>query len=339
MAAGVSSPPCQAYLHHPSSATTSTSTNTDTNTSTIIISNNSNGSSSSKTATTSSSTRSASAVSSSPASISSASSSNSSSLAFLREIGHNPSPGASNSYSAAANSTSSSPASDSNSSYGLNRSRQSLLSINSASSSNSPFSTPATSPLPPHSPLDPVAETTSSSTPHSRPKQPQHHQLGTYSGRADPKAQRSGGFFSFAASALDRTQNAIATKSDSSIRHKRSLSRLSLTGDLSLPSRGHEPLPDKISRYRPASITTSSSPSSASARSPTFPQGSRLPSTPATSGPESLYSQPYSKTDATQPPPIRLPPRTNNKMHQTSSRLLRMTDDDRPFTKVSHMYG
>jgi hypothetical protein len=28
----------------------------------------------------------------------------------------------------------------------------------------------------------------------------------------------------------------------------------------------------------------------------------------------------------------------NCKMHQTSSRLLRMTDDDRPFTRVSVSY-
>lgn len=49
---------------------------------------------------------------------------------------------------------------------------------------------------------------------------------------------------------------------------------------------------------------------------------------------ESPYSQPYSETDSSQPPPLILP-KLDNKMHQTSSRLLRMTDDDRPFTKVS----
>jgi hypothetical protein len=45
-------------------------------------------------------------------------------------------------------------------------------------------------------------------------------------------------------------------------------------------------------------------------------------------------SQPYSETDPSLPEPTHLP-RFDNKMHQTSSRLLRMTDDDRPYTKVS----
>lgn len=43
-------------------------------------------------------------------------------------------------------------------------------------------------------------------------------------------------------------------------------------------------------------------------------------------------SQPYSETDPNRPLPVRVG-RVDNKMHQTSSRLLRMTDDDRPFTK------
>jgi hypothetical protein len=43
-------------------------------------------------------------------------------------------------------------------------------------------------------------------------------------------------------------------------------------------------------------------------------------------------SQPYSETDPSLPEPTHLP-RFDNKMHQTSSRLLRMTDDDRPYTK------
>jgi hypothetical protein len=34
-----------------------------------------------------------------------------------------------------------------------------------------------------------------------------------------------------------------------------------------------------------------------------------------------------------------VPSSSENKMHQTSSRLLRMTDDDRPFTKVGRRPG
>ncbi|KAH6660438.1 regulator of G-protein signaling, partial [Truncatella angustata] len=43
-------------------------------------------------------------------------------------------------------------------------------------------------------------------------------------------------------------------------------------------------------------------------------------------------SRPYSQTDPNTVQPIRLAA-AKNKMHQTSSRLLRMTDDDRPFTR------
>ncbi|PHH55939.1 Developmental regulator flbA [Ceratocystis fimbriata CBS 114723] len=43
-------------------------------------------------------------------------------------------------------------------------------------------------------------------------------------------------------------------------------------------------------------------------------------------------SQPYDDTDPSLPPPVKVGPNANE-MHQTSSRLLRMTDDDRPFTR------
>jgi hypothetical protein len=46
-------------------------------------------------------------------------------------------------------------------------------------------------------------------------------------------------------------------------------------------------------------------------------------------------SQAYSNTATDTPAPIQLPRSDHsNKMHQTSSRLLRMTSDDRPFTRV-----
>jgi hypothetical protein len=55
---------------------------------------------------------------------------------------------------------------------------------------------------------------------------------------------------------------------------------------------------------------------------------------PASAAPAKVpISQPYSETDPSRPLPHRSPV-TNNTMHQTSSRLLRMTDDERPFTRV-----
>lgn len=152
------------------------------------------------------------------------------------------------------------------------------------------------------------------------------------SARGDPRLQKPGGFFAFAASAIDRTQSAIATISDQTVRHQRSLSRLSITGDSAAHHLSAEPSPDRISRYRPASTLSSASSSNLLSPQP----GSKSPISPAFSAQDPPYSRPYSETDPSHPPPILLP-RIDNKMHQTSSRLLRMTDDDRPFTKVSYL--
>lgn len=294
MAAGVSSSPRPAYLHHPLSHTT---TNDNT----------------------------------SPTAFNSCSSSSSSSSSSSPTTEPEASPSYRSSISAATTPILSLPACDSSD-------KDSSRPSHSPHGSTSSSSTPATSPVPPHSPLEPVAEAPSSHSPAfatsnslGRYRSQQLQQLGGYSTRGDPKSQRSGGFFAFAVSAIDRTQSAIATISDPNIRHKRSLSRLSITGDVTALSRGAEPSPDKFSRYRPASVISSSS--SANVLSSTL-SGSKSPSSQASPAQETPYSQPYSETDASQPPPILLP-RIDNKMHQTSSRLLRMTDDDRPFTKVS----
>lgn len=212
-----------------------------------------------------------------------------------------------------------------------------LLGPNTATSS--PYSTPATSPIPTSFSLEPVAETTSSSRPESsssssldRHKSRQQPLIANFT-RGELKSQRSGGFFAFAASALDRTQTAIATISDPNLRHKRSLSRLSTSGDFAALSRAADPSsPDKASRNRPASILPSSSSVNLFG---TSSQGARIAGSQPAPTQQAPYSKPYSKTDASLPPPLLLP-RHNNTMHQTSSRLLRMTDDDRPFTKVSH---
>lgn len=152
------------------------------------------------------------------------------------------------------------------------------------------------------------------------------------SARGDPRLQKQGGFFAFAASAIDRTQSAIATISDQTVRHQRSLSRLSITGDSAAHYLSAEPSPDRTSRYRPASTLSSASSSNLLSTQP----GSKSPSAQSFSAQDPPYSRPYSETDPSHPPPILLP-RIDNKMHQTSSRLLRMTDDDRPFTKVSSL--
>lgn len=161
--------------------------------------------------------------------------------------------------------------------------------------------------------------------PSANPSFRQHTASASTGSASLAKNQKSGGLFAFAAAAIDKT---IANISEPTIRSRPSasaLSRLSVVLD---------------------SPTSSESSSSDKSRIRSFSSNSSGPSTPSLLGnlsdakrpsQSSLrdpISKPYSETDASRPPPILLPG-TENKMHQTSSRLLRMTDDDRPFTKVS----
>lgn len=144
--------------------------------------------------------------------------------------------------------------------------------------------------------------------------QRQHHQSSPSS-----SSQRSGGILAFAQAALDKT---FANIAEPRVRTRQSLNRLSTGPDLIFSSA--QPSPDKSARLRTSVSNQASSPT-ASGEGRHSSLSSVLKDPP---------SQPYSETDPTRPPPIRLT-RQDNKMHQTSSRLLRMTDDDRPFTKVS----
>lgn len=238
---------------------------------------------------------------------------------------HSPSP------SAASASTLSLPSSSSNPVTQQDRLRHHLSSPNSTSN----LSLASAPSLPPHPSLEPVAEQLDT------PLRPRPASLVTQSrfksslSSPQQQQQRSGGFFAFAASAFDRTQTVISTFSDQTIRHKRSLSRLSISAEVATPSRGADPPSDKTVRQRPNSVLSSAPSTNPSGA---LQQASKIAATTTTTpapAQEVPYSQPYSKTDASQPPPV-LVPRADNKMHQTSSRLLRMTDDDRPFTKVRH---
>ncbi|KAL6855817.1 regulator of G protein signaling [Trichoderma novae-zelandiae] len=111
-----------------------------------------------------------------------------------------------------------------------------------------------------------------------------------------------------AAAALDRTHSAIASISEPVIRNRQSnstLARLSLT-----PS-SHQSRDEPASPDRPTAFSYPSSQSLSSN------QGDSKQSSSASSALHSPITE-------SSPP---------SKMHQTSSRLLRMTDDDRPFTR------
>lgn len=130
-------------------------------------------------------------------------------------------------------------------------------------------------------------------------------------------SQRSstGNSASILARAKDRTQSAFASISEPVLRPRQSspgLARFTNGDSLAPVSRaGHASSPSK-------------SPSSDSLSSGEY--------TVAGSNPP---SQAYVDTDASLPLPVRQP-RSDPKMHQTSSRLLRMTDDDRPYTRVCY---
>ncbi|KAK3688491.1 regulator of G protein signaling domain-containing protein [Podospora appendiculata] len=139
----------------------------------------------------------------------------------------------------------------------------------------------------------------------SLPNTHRHH----HSTSQSISSQRPAGILALAVAALDKTLAGIA---EPRIRPRQSLGRLSIVPDQAI--RSVQPSPDRPSRPRPASnyLISSSVPPSGDLKDPP--------------------SQPYSETDPTRPQPLHFA-RPDNKMHQTSSRLLRMTDDDRPFTK------
>ncbi|KAK2066977.1 hypothetical protein P8C59_000752 [Phyllachora maydis] len=127
---------------------------------------------------------------------------------------------------------------------------------------------------------------------------------------------RSAGLLAIAAAALDKTISGLA---EPRLRHRSLSNRLSIGGESPAASVPSSPETIAHSRGRRASLTLSSSSSSKS-------------TTAVVDG----IQQPDAATDPTRPLPTGAPrahSKNNNKMHQTSSRLLRMTDDDRPFTK------
>lgn len=181
--------------------------------------------------------------------------------------------------------------------------------------------TPLYQQSPPPLPVNHTASKTSTGKPSSTGTALQSNNSQRQSHHSSPStsSQRSGGILAFAQAALDKT---LANIAEPRVRPRQSLNRLSTGPDLIFSSA--QSSPDKSARIRPSLSNPASSPT-ASGEGRQSSLSSVLKDPP---------SQRYSETDPTRPPPIHLT-RQDNKMHQTSSRLLRMTDDDRPFTKVS----
>jgi GTPase-activating protein SST2 len=170
----------------------------------------------------------------------------------------------------------------------------------------------------PSTPVSPV---------NTHPRQTHQYSQST-SGLSSPNRQRSSGLLAFAASAIDKTQSAIANISDPVLRSRQSnsaLARLSLVPDYS-----QGPL-DSSNSDRSPRVRSPSSHSTSSSNALRHPAAGKYSS--QTSLVKDPPAQSYADTNPNYPPPVRLP-NIESKMHQTSSRLLRMTDDDRPFTRV-----
>ncbi|CAJ2514156.1 Uu.00g022750.m01.CDS01 [Anthostomella pinea] len=139
------------------------------------------------------------------------------------------------------------------------------------------------------------------------------------------RTQKPAGFLAYAAAAFDKT---VANRSEPTavrIRHSSStLRRLSLA--LESPTTTEPSSSNRSSNIR----TLSSNSTTPSTRVLPSPLSQTRRSSEASL--KDIISKPYSETDASRPPPT-LVSNVKNKMHQTSSRLLRMTDDDRPFTR------
>jgi len=152
------------------------------------------------------------------------------------------------------------------------------------------------------------------------------------------------GLLGLAALARDRTSSAIASFTEPALRTRHSsnsLHRLSLApGSNSIVSkpnpRGSATTQVEIERpstERPVPLRRASQASTIRAVSPeaaTHPSQYRQ-SLLETNPPSQAYKN---ISTGSSPPSVSLPSGNYNKMHQTSLRLLRMTDDERPFTRV-----
>jgi len=156
--------------------------------------------------------------------------------------------------------------------------------------------------------------------------------------------QNRSALFTFAALARDKTSNAIASLSEPSIRTRPSSSSLYRSAQSSPTSPNNSnTLPRSADSQ--TSLDTTSSTHNSNSISPSSRSHTKSETPSSVTPRQSLLetdppSQAYSNTATDTPAPIVLPASGNhNKMHQTSSRLLRMTSDDRPFTRVSPPSG
>jgi hypothetical protein len=201
-----------------------------------------------------------------------------------------------------------------------------------------PFGSPDPSSL--RTPSSPLKVALAASTSNDILNRHKHRQstLSTSSSR-----QNRSGLFTLATLARDKTTNAIASLSEPSVRPRISSGSLYRSAQSSPTSSSNNSYNSKNTQLadsqartldRPTPTTTNSSGSTTShSRTETATSAAPHRQSLLETNPP---SQAYSDTASDTPAPIAFVPQGNySKMHQTSSRLLRMTSDDRPFTRVS----
>ncbi|CAL3969815.1 unnamed protein product [Diplocarpon coronariae] len=170
------------------------------------------------------------------------------------------------------------------------------------------------------------------------------HRHSTIPSPAAPRLNRAS-LFTLAALARDRTSSAIASLADPSVRGHHAIGSLrpsqaspaaeshsarstsSSAPDTAGGGGGSSTDKTRAARGDSAAIRAHPAPSLGSDH-----LGSEKPAASLSLG-TNPPSQAYADTPADTPAPVVAPPTPRNKMHQTSSRLLRMTEDDRPFTR------
>jgi hypothetical protein len=169
-----------------------------------------------------------------------------------------------------------------------------------------------------------------------RPGLTSKHRQSTFSLSSSTKQNR-GGLFTLAALARDKTSSAIASFSEPSIRSQPSSGSLYLSAQNSPTAASQSSRSPGDSQRASHDNSDSSSPNDTP---PSIHSHSRKETLSSNFARHSLLetnppSQAYSQTASDTPAPIAFNPSIqHSKMHQTSSRLLRMTNDDRPFTRV-----
>ena len=147
--------------------------------------------------------------------------------------------------------------------------------------------------------------------------------------------------FTLAALARDKTTSAIASFSEPAIRSRLSSSSLyrsaqssptAASNNSSNSSRSANSQTDRQDNTSSHNSTSSSPSTPTHTRSKTVqPSAERTSLLLETNPPSQAYTNTASDTKS---PRVQRRSKDPNKMHQTSSRLLRMTSDDRPFTRV-----